>query len=151
MDKKRRMQYGYHYECRRNGGKYQEAGIVHKGEVVWSQADIKRWGGVSNVESMRKSSPNGYADGGVVGAISQDISRASAITDSVTSSKSQSGANITINNNSGAKVNAQQNSDGSVSISVVDQMIKRSWQQLANANSRESKSVSRNTTARRNR
>ncbi|MDC5130586.1 tape measure protein, partial [Acinetobacter baumannii] len=31
------------------GGKYQPAGIVHKGEVVWSQEDIKRWGGVGLV------------------------------------------------------------------------------------------------------
>ncbi|MBD0088248.1 phage tail tape measure protein, partial [Acinetobacter baumannii] len=31
------------------------AGIVHKGEVVWSQEDIKRWGGVGLVEKMRKS------------------------------------------------------------------------------------------------
>ncbi|OBY75256.1 tape measure protein [Acinetobacter gyllenbergii] len=37
------------------GGKYELAGSVHKGEVVWSQADIKRWGGVNLVESMRKS------------------------------------------------------------------------------------------------
>ncbi|WP_284087127.1 tape measure protein [Acinetobacter pittii] len=38
------------------GGKYEPAGIVHKGEVVWSQEDIKRWGGVGLVENMRKSS-----------------------------------------------------------------------------------------------
>ncbi|MFV5373624.1 phage tail tape measure protein, partial [Acinetobacter calcoaceticus] len=38
------------------GGKYQVAGAVHKGEVVWSQEDIKRWGGVGLVENMRKSS-----------------------------------------------------------------------------------------------
>jgi len=38
------------------GGKYQVAGAVHKGEIVWSQDDIKRWGGVNLVESMRKSS-----------------------------------------------------------------------------------------------
>ncbi|MCY6989053.1 tape measure protein [Acinetobacter baumannii] len=37
------------------GGKYEPAGIVHKGEVVWSQEDIKRWGGVGLVEKMRKS------------------------------------------------------------------------------------------------
>ncbi|MDC4571076.1 phage tail tape measure protein, partial [Acinetobacter baumannii] len=37
------------------GGKYQPAGIVHKGEVVWSQEDIRRWGGVGLVEKMRKS------------------------------------------------------------------------------------------------
>ncbi|EXS22753.1 tape measure domain protein [Acinetobacter baumannii 573719] len=39
-----------------SGGKYEPAGIVHKGEVVWSQEDIKRWGGVGLVENMRKSS-----------------------------------------------------------------------------------------------
>ncbi|EPQ0063442.1 tape measure protein [Acinetobacter baumannii] len=38
-----------------SGGKYQPAGIVHKGEIVWSQEDIKRWGGVGLVEKMRKS------------------------------------------------------------------------------------------------
>ncbi|EOE5870780.1 phage tail protein, partial [Acinetobacter baumannii] len=38
-----------------SGRKYEPAGIVHKGEVVWSQEDIKRWGGVGLVEKMRKS------------------------------------------------------------------------------------------------
>ena len=37
------------------GGKYEVAGSVHKGEIVWSQDDIKRWGGVNLVENMRKS------------------------------------------------------------------------------------------------
>ncbi len=35
------------------GGVNDPAGIVHKGEVVWSQADIKRFGGVAAVESLR--------------------------------------------------------------------------------------------------
>jgi|GEM_PF-220981 lambda family phage tail tape measure protein len=48
------------------GGKYEPAGIVHKGEVVWSQQDIARAGGVATVEAMRKGH-KGYADGGVVG------------------------------------------------------------------------------------
>jgi lambda family phage tail tape measure protein len=47
------------------GGKYQPAGIVHAGEVVWSQDDIRRAGGVSVVEAMRRGG-RGYADGGVV-------------------------------------------------------------------------------------
>jgi hypothetical protein len=63
--------------------------------------------------------------------------------------KKQSGANITINNNSSATASATQNADGSITIDMVDQMIKRSWNQLGNANSRESKAVSRNTTAKR--
>ncbi|WP_436868867.1 tape measure protein [Acinetobacter courvalinii] len=37
------------------GGKYEPAGIVHRDEIVWSKDDIKRWGGVNLVESMRKS------------------------------------------------------------------------------------------------
>ncbi|KAB0462416.1 phage tail length tape measure family protein [Agrobacterium radiobacter] len=45
------------------GGKYQPAGTVHKGEVVWSQADVARSGGVGAVEALRK----GYANGGAVG------------------------------------------------------------------------------------
>lgn len=46
------------------GGKYEPAGIVHKGEVVFSQADVQRHGGVERVESLRL---RGYADGGIVG------------------------------------------------------------------------------------
>ncbi len=38
------------------------AGIVHKGEVVFSQSDIKALGGVNRVESIRK----GYSNGGIV-------------------------------------------------------------------------------------
>jgi hypothetical protein len=36
------------------GGKNQFAGAVHKGEVVFSQDDVARAGGVEQVESMRK-------------------------------------------------------------------------------------------------
>ncbi|QED92848.1 phage tail length tape measure family protein [Eikenella exigua] len=46
------------------GGKYEPAGIVHRGEVVFSQADVRRFGGVHRVEAARL---RGYADGGVVG------------------------------------------------------------------------------------
>lgn len=35
------------------GGVNEPAGTVHKGEVVWSQADIRKAGGVSAVEAMR--------------------------------------------------------------------------------------------------
>jgi len=48
------------------GGKYEPAGVVHRGEVVWSQSDVARAGGVGVVEGMRRGL-RGYADGGVVG------------------------------------------------------------------------------------
>ena len=38
------------------GGVHEPAGIVHRGEVVWSQGDVARAGGVSTVERMRRGS-----------------------------------------------------------------------------------------------
>jgi lambda family phage tail tape measure protein len=49
-----------------HGGRMEPAGIVHRGEVVWSQQDVARAGGVGVVESMRRGL-NGYASGGAVG------------------------------------------------------------------------------------
>lgn len=51
------------------GGRKQPAGIVHRGEVVWSQDDVARAGGVAAVEGMRRGY-RGYALGGVVGMAS---------------------------------------------------------------------------------
>ncbi len=48
------------------GGVNQPAGVAHKGEVVWSQKDVARAGGVATVEALRRGMP-GYAQGGVVG------------------------------------------------------------------------------------
>lgn len=48
------------------GGKYEPAGIVHKGEVVFSQRDVANHGGVNAVENMRL---RGYANGGLVGGM----------------------------------------------------------------------------------
>ncbi len=50
-----------------DGGKYQPAGVVHRGEVVWSQADVRRAGGVETVEAMRLGR-KGYAEGGYHGS-----------------------------------------------------------------------------------
>jgi hypothetical protein len=51
------------------GRKNDPAGIVHAGEVVWSQDDIRRHGGVGAVEGMRRG--RGYADGGRVAPLKQ--------------------------------------------------------------------------------
>lgn len=37
-----------------SGGVNEAAGTVHKGEVVWSQKDIQRYGGLAAVEALRK-------------------------------------------------------------------------------------------------
>ncbi|TCQ80242.1 tail length tape measure protein [Ochrobactrum sp. BH3] len=49
-----------------SGGKNQPAGVVHKGEVVWSQNDVRRAGGVGVVEAMRRGAA-GYSGGGAPG------------------------------------------------------------------------------------
>ena len=49
------------------GGVNQPKGVVHAGEVVWSQRDVARAGGVAVVEAMRRGMP-GYAKGGAVGS-----------------------------------------------------------------------------------
>ena len=51
------------------GGKYEAAGTVHKGEVVFSQSDVAQLGGASEVDRMRPSSKQNFYTGGVVGNI----------------------------------------------------------------------------------
>lgn len=79
-----------------HGGKYEPAGIVHKGEVVWSQEDVANAGGVAAVEGMRRGL-KGYADGGIVGAAPR---------------MSQPSTNIEINNYTNSQVTAEEVSDG---------------------------------------
>lgn len=99
-----------------NGLKHTPAGIVHKGEVVWSQEDIKRWGGVSVVESMRQSKPSGYANGGYV---SNNTSEAIAARrearqfDAINSGRiEKSQPTVTIINQTSEKVDATSEWDG---------------------------------------
>lgn len=49
------------------GGRNDVAGVVHRGEVVWSQDDVARHGGAAVVDAMRKL-PR-FADGGAVGGL----------------------------------------------------------------------------------
>lgn len=63
------------------GGKYEPAGIVHKEEVVFSQADVKALGGADIVDSMRPTS-KGYANNGIVGNVSNLGSIQTQITNS---------------------------------------------------------------------
>lgn len=51
-----------------HGGKYEPAGIVHKGEGVLTQEEIAALGGPSGFYALRQSIKNGFADGGIVDA-----------------------------------------------------------------------------------
>lgn len=50
-----------------SGPKNKPTGVVHAGEVVFSQDDVRRHGGVGAVESMRRRGMPSYAVGGPVG------------------------------------------------------------------------------------
>lgn len=99
-----------------NGLKHTPAGIVHKGEVVWSQEDIKRWGGVSVVESMRQSKPSGYANGGYVSNNTTDViatRREARQFDAINSGRTEkSQPTVTIINKTSEKVDATSEWDG---------------------------------------
>ncbi|CAM0729619.1 tape measure protein [Acinetobacter baumannii] len=105
-----------------NGLKHTPAGIVHKGEVVWSQEDIKRWGGVSVVESMRQSKPSGYANGGYVSNNTTDViatRREARQFDAINSGRiEKSQPNVIINNYSNEKVETTTNSDGDLLVTI---------------------------------
>ncbi|MBH1489800.1 phage tail tape measure protein [Stenotrophomonas maltophilia] len=88
-----------------DGGVLQPAGVVHKGEVVWSQRDVARAGGVEVVEAMRKGL-KGYDAGGAVatsvgsgmaaGAINVRVMNAPAGTTASASRNSQGGFDIEV-------------------------------------------------------
>ncbi|RSO70063.1 hypothetical protein EA749_02800 [Acinetobacter radioresistens] len=117
------------------GGKYDIAGTVHKGEVVFSQEDVARWGGPSNVESLRKSSQREFKQ-----------------TELVQGAKNTaSSPNIIINLPEGTEVNTSKAADGTITIDVVRKeaaaVVRQSWVNLNDSNSFESKQIQRNTTA----
>lgn len=57
------------------GGKYKPAGIVHAGEVVWSQEDVAKAGGPMRANAMRPTM-RGYYDGGYVSnSVAQPINQ----------------------------------------------------------------------------
>ncbi len=63
------------------GRRDEPAGIVHRGEVVWSQQDVERAGGVSTVEAMRKGqmTANGLSIGRAIDTLGE---RSEALYDS---------------------------------------------------------------------
>ncbi|WP_060538778.1 tape measure protein [Pseudomonas sp. NBRC 111125] len=103
------------------GGKYDPAGIVHKGEVVFSQADIKRLGGVSAVEGIRNGnvSPMGKA--------SKTTQQQGA---SQTSSKQSQAHQVFIVNNSNAVVDTRTGEDGRLEV-LIEQVEERLSKQMA--------------------
>lgn len=128
-----------------HGGKYEPAGVVHKGEGVLTQEEVKALGGPQGFEDLRKSIRRGYATGGLVadthrvgmGAVSAINSGGATVVQ----------PKVVINNYSSEKVETSTNQDGELMVTIgkmldqkidtgVDRGIQRNLRQgypLANA------------------
>lgn len=111
------------------GGKYEPAGIVHKGEGVLSQEDVRALGGPSAFESLRRSLRRGYASGGYVGAVPAAVGQLQPAVDSI---------QIQVINKGGQPIQAEsasmrRSADGSLIIeAIVKQVEGRLAGQVAN-------------------
>ncbi len=75
------------------GGKYEPAGVVHRGEYVFSKETVQRLG-AANLDRLHRSARKGYASGGLVGDAGK-VARAAG--DSPMSPARASAPAITIN------------------------------------------------------
>jgi tape measure domain-containing protein len=128
-----------------HGGKYEPAGVVHKGEGVLTQEEVKALGGPQGFEDLRKSIRRGYSAGGLVadthrvgmGAVNAINSGGATVVQ----------PKVVINNYSSEKVETSTNQDGELMVTIgkmldqkidtgVDRGIQRNLRQgypLANA------------------
>ena len=128
-----------------HGGKYEPAGVVHKGEGVLTQEEVKALGGPQGFEDLRKSIRQGYSAGGLVtdthrvgmGAVNAINSGGATVVQ----------PKVVINNYSSEKVETSTNQDGELMVTIgkmldqkidsgVDRGIQRNLRQgypLANA------------------
>lgn len=141
------------------GGKYEPAGIVHKGEGVLSQEDMAAIGGPTGFMQLRQTiKGRGFPEGGLVSSYrSTDqmlaVQRETRQTNLVSSSSAPAPQIIVEIENYGSSKDyeVEQLDENRVRIIARDEARKTVKGDLANPNSQISRSVSKNTTARRNR
>ncbi|MWN06315.1 phage tail tape measure protein [Gilliamella sp. Pas-s95] len=92
------------------GNKYEPAGIVHKGEFVFTKEATKRLG-VGNLYALMNEAQRGYASGGAV-----NLGHASPIAFTRKSNKSSSAINV----NTNVTLNMESNSESGAANSSID-------------------------------
>ena len=81
-----------------HGGKYEPAGVVHKGEGVLTQEEVKALGGPQGFEDLRKSIRRGYSAGGLVADTHRvGMGAVNAINSGGGNGSSSGDVNITVN------------------------------------------------------
>lgn len=126
-----------------DGGVYEPAGVVHRGEIVWSQADIRRAGGIHVVEGMRRGL-RGYAAGGGPGLPIMLTAATMPAARAVAANADGAGSvRVVVQNNLGVQAEAS----GSVSIGATGERIlelqldEAGAAQIASPGSRQSRAL----------
>lgn len=128
-----------------HGGKYDPAGIVHKGEGVLTQEEIRALGGPAGFESLRHSIKSGFSDGGVALGSPSDFNVKVPTLSGISSPVPQ--VNVVVENYTTGQVQTKVDDDGRIRVIIRDEVDRYVPGQMANPNSKLSKAVTRNTTA----
>lgn len=133
-----------------HGGKYEIAGLVHKGEGVIPQEEIRAIGGEAGFNQLRQDIRNGGYRSGLVKdtqRMSVDAVRAVGDGNSRSSSPFEANISIVVENHSKATVDAIMDDERRVRVIIRDEIDKHMPSQMQNPNSRVHKSITQNTTA----
>lgn len=135
-----------------HGGKYEPAGVVHKGEGVLTQEEIKALGGPQGFEDLRKSIRRGYSTSGQVADTQREMNQYNAINSNPTNGSAtvlEPIVNVYVME--GQTADVTRNDDGSLDVrirqiagEVAEQVF---LQGIQNPNSRISKAFKQNYNA----
>lgn len=131
-----------------HGGKYDPAGLVHKGEGVLTQEEIRALGGPEGFYALRHSIKNGFADGGLALGSPTDFGVKMPKLSGIASQESQA-PNVNVYTLPGETADISwDNGQLDVRIrKIAKEEAKAPWSELNNPNSYSSKQIQRNTTA----
>lgn len=127
------------------GGKYDVAGLVHKGEGVLTQEEIRALGGPEGFYALRHSIKNGFADGGLALGSPSDFSVKMPKLSGIASQGPQ--VSVVVENHTNGQVQTKVDEDGRIRVIIREEIDRYVPGQLQNSSSKLHKAVVRNTTA----
>ncbi|MDM1336573.1 phage tail tape measure protein [Acinetobacter pseudolwoffii] len=127
------------------GGKYEVAGLVHRGEGVLTQEEIKALGGPEGFYALRHSIKNGFADGGLALGSSSDFGVKVPKLSGISAQGPQ--VNVIVENHTTGQVQTKVDEEGRIRVIIREEVDKYLPGQMNNSNSKIHKAVVRNTTA----
>lgn len=128
-----------------HGGKYDPAGIVHKGEGVLTQEEIRALGGPEGFYALRHSIKNGFADGGLALGSPADFGVKMPKLSGISSQGPQ--VNVVVENYTSGQVQTKVDEDGRIRVIIREEIDNYIPGQMGNPSSKVHKAVVRNTTA----